>query len=376
MMRFTESTLSRFAYNGSETAYLHRVPAERRFQLMQRQLESYVLHALEDFPVSSVFSYYRYEDGNIYSSPERNDLYLLDNQVDQRERGGLYLHNIKKALNMTVKHQGQVVLYYSPPGIVDFDNDPTSDYYRKEYRGGQLYLNYADGSKINSLAVSVSDEGDEWIRALIPTVWEKAHAQPTELDQIRMFMESPVSTRYDIDDFIFLNESMFNSNAVIYRNNHDEVFTLGDIIEAMRSAIAGKLRPSINVMSQKTIETLQSNTITQKMMDFMYLSLAQQIMKMRGTSSIKIGGYCSGDKVTKSELLKLLGVSLDLPESLDFEAIFSSFSTVFRRLHQKEDKDEYGSRTFTCGECGGKHTRPAHELIKICPVTETEMKKC
>ncbi len=365
-MRPKESTLSRFAYNGSETVYLNRIPTERRFKLMERQLESYVLHVLEDLPVSSVFSYYIYSDGSIYSSPERNDLYLLDNQVDPRERGGLYLHNIKRALKMAVDQQGQVVLYYSPPGVVDFDNDPTSDYYRKKYRGGQLYLNYADGNKINSFAVSISDEGDEWIRGLMPSVWEQARMQPTSVDQIRAFMESPIPTRYGIEDFIFLNQSMFHSEAVIYRNNHGETFTLGDILQSMKSAITGKLRPSVNVMNHKTISILRNDRITQKMMDFMYLSLAHQIMKLKRTSSIKIGGYCSGDKVTKSEILELIGSNVGLPVSLDFEAVFSSFSTVFRELYQ-ERKDE---ERFKCPACGKLAVGPVGNECPNCHITK------
>ncbi len=41
-----------------------------------------------------------------------------------------------------------------------------------------------------------------------------------------------------------------------------------------------------------------------------------------------------------------------------------------------EDEDEYGSRTFTCEECGGKHTRPSHVILTVCPVKGTAMKKC
>lgn len=41
-----------------------------------------------------------------------------------------------------------------------------------------------------------------------------------------------------------------------------------------------------------------------------------------------------------------------------------------------EDTDEHGSLTFTCGECGGKHTRPPHVILTICPATNKEMKKC
>ncbi len=368
-----ESTLSKFGFTDFEYISLNRLSPDARLRAIIPQLESHVLHSQEDLPVSMQYPYYFGTNGRLYTDTSCDEKYCLDNHVDKKERGGYYLEGIYKTMLLAWQNKGKLVLLYSPPGIVDFDDDESSPYYQKRYRGGQLYLNYSDGAKINALAISVSGKGEEWAKFFMDDVAKEAEIQD-EKEKIAMYLQQPVITNYSLYDFVRINQSIFNDSTLVYTNNKDKQFTLKEVIDLIHASIAGKLKPSIPVITDEVKTILSKPEIDARDVQRIYLGTLRNFLISQGMDTFTFGGFCNGSSTSLNEIEQILQGTIP-----GMNVVINLYSSASRAIFQgleSANSDEKGPLTFVCDVCGEKHTRHRHEIMKVCPTKGTEMKKC
>lgn len=331
--------------NPQEAHLLNRLSFIQQKEYLTRELETYVNHTLEDSAVSLPYYYQIGNDDNIYTYPSGIPL-----KIDQEERNGLYNVGVVDAVKLAMTKPNRLVFLYSPPGPVDFSNNPTNKYRQvKPYDRGQLNIMFYDGKKINNISVLVSgQQGEQWISEIMPDVYSSSTQQADEVSAISHLITHPQITNFDIDQF--LNFSWKNLDRVIFTNRHNRRYSLSRVLSLIKISLSGQLKPTINSFD-KTIQEMVRYEITEQFVLSLYQQTAFDFMRNRGLKQISMGGGCGGSIVKLSI----------------FESI-NNFSSGNRELKQRflltnanSEKDDY----FECPKCHGKI--PSGQGIETCP---------
>lgn len=341
------SSLAKKGFNPEEAYLLNKLEdRKKKEQYLSKNLETTINHVFEDSAVSFT-NFYQLKNNEVVSYPDGTVL-----NIDPDERGGLNKFGIQSAVAGALENPNQVVLLYSPPGPVVFDDNPNNKFREiKPYTDGQLYMMFSDGEKVNNVAVSVSQSGESWISQIMPTVYKQALARLTDIERVSYFIQNPFLTGLSIDDF--LNRRWINNNETIYKNKDGRQFSLSETLGLIRQSIAGLL-PKSSIVAD-IMHSINFDNFTEHDIDRIYGALAQQYMRDKGLDTLTLGGSCGGD-VVKRDI---------------FSNGMDNLSTDFRMITQGKNipgfikpEDEKEKITFEfkpghhcqkCGADGGKN---------------------
>ena len=334
-----------------------------------KQIESYALHVIEDRPISNVYSYF-VDNEKIYIDEKRETSLF----VDPQERSGLALSGAKDAIKKARSNPGQIIFWYSPPGLVVFESGTKYDKV-KPYPNGQLYLLVGKNDRqIDAMAISVSMAQEK--KVLSTFLGEKDISYggfDDEIMKIKYFLTNPVITNWNVDNFLnYLEGISYLENFLIYKNVHNEEFLLSDILYDLRQGWMNKIKPKIKIDYRQLFNIAQRGDLrsayTNQLQNPTYLSLYSR------NGKIPLGGGCGGDGESQSDFDPLSGFKVE-PLSTKFRLSTPSVEDIMKKKNN-ETTDEYGSLKFQCPVCNGEHTRPRHKLIEKCPAKGKAIPKC
>lgn len=343
--------LKQFAFDPAAEAFrLNKLSPKQRIQELNQQIESHENHVRNDQAVSVLYTYWMDYDGEIYTSSEKKEINNVKNQIDFRERNGLFYEGLLLAAGLAQKNQNQLVLLYSPAGKKLFDDTPVDpmdpnelEVLKTPYDLGQLYFLYYDGNKLNNVAVSIDHDGNPWLQELFP-ILNKINSINNEELKIQSFL-----TNLQLVGHL---ESFFNRtwshNHLIFENVKGRKFFLDEVLQTMRVVFAEKTKSEIKLDS-KTIQALQKDEITPDDVIRAYLLPMYHDMRANNISFMRFGGGCAGTGTGTSELEEILGISSSI----------SSFSSEFRQMRQNSGKNSEKKWTYHEGECNLCHKKPA-----------------
>lgn len=336
------NSLKNWSFNPAEYQGLKTLSLKDRAEALNRNLDSYVNHVLEDNVVSIPYFYRLGGNNEILVYPNNTPVYL-----DERERGGAYKKGLTDALRYAADNPGNLALLYSPPGKTSFDDDPGNPYTQVgKYNEGQLYMMYSDGFKVNNVAVSVSPKGEDWVRQIFGPVYDQAQMMEREEDKITHMITNPLKTKINVDTFLSIwNHSLDN---IIYKNNKNQEFTLGQTLDLIRQSFAGRL--SVSMRSGFKAEDLTDDKLTEGFMRKAYKEWILAYMVANNIDTIKLGGSCGDGEVSQASLLSIV--------SGNFTRFINNISSLDRILKQKGPKellDDDGKKDkfFECKNCHG-----------------------
>ena len=135
---------------------------ERQFEF-QRHLESYVNEVIRDEPVSNIFNYWLGQDSRLYLQPNPDKKHLASAMFNPQERDGVYIEGFKNLEKLLVENPGKTILWYSPIGKAEFNNNEENPFSQISYDYGQLYLYYRKGNKVDGLALKTSKDAEDFL---------------------------------------------------------------------------------------------------------------------------------------------------------------------------------------------------------------------
>ncbi len=333
-------------YNPAEAQSLGLIKSsEIRKKILETNLATMVNHVFEDSVVSFTNHYQVNNKGEVVSYPNHEVL-----SIDPDERGGLNAFGISSAVSGALENPHQVVLLYSPPGPVVFDNNPNNKFKEiKPYTDGQLYMMFSDGKKVNNVAISISEEGESWIRDIMPNEYHTTSLQKDEIARVKYCITHPLLTGRSIDDF--LNSRWNAQDRIIFRNKNHTKFSLVQTLSLIHQSLAGQLEQShlvVQVLNDVDIEHITTQDI-----DHLYGALAQEYMKENKLEKIVLGGSCGGTEI-----------KLDI-----FSPKLENLSTKFRMMTQGENivKTSKDTLDCTCPFCNKKVVAKIAQGTITCP---------
>jgi len=341
LVELQSNPLASFGINISEADRIKLLSPEDRFSEIYQGLMGYKKEVLEDSAVSIPYSYWFGSDGRLYSHPNyRDDLRLVENQVDVRERGGLPLEGFKVLTQSLLYNPDNVVLMYSPSGPASFDKDPNNPYSDILYENGQLYIQYFDTlyNKVQSFAITVSNESI--IQDLIPNVYASAQKEENYQKYIELFLTNPVVTDMGIGEFL-RGDWADNLSSVVYKHHNGRVSTVFDVLADIREVLSGKGEKIDDNAASLAREIAFSNPTPERVFN-MYLQLIRSSMK---GNQIQLAGSCGGRVVERDSIESLLGITNP------FTNIYSSeYRLVNNSLEITDNSTHY--KDYDCPECG------------------------
>lgn len=355
------SSLKKWSFNPAEYQGLKTLSLKDRAEALNRNLDSYVNHVLEDNVVSIPYYYRLGSQNEILVYPNNTPVYL-----DERERGGAYKKGLTEALKYATDNPGNLTLLYSPPGKTSFDDDPNNPYTQVgSYNEGQLYMMYSDGFKVNNVAVSVSKSGEGWVKDIFEDIYEQAESMNLEEERISHLITHPLKTGIDIETFL----SIWNHDLdrVIYKNNKKHEYTLRDTLGLIRQSFAGKL--AVSMRSRFKVDDLTDDKLTEGFMIAAYKDWILAYMVANNLESIKLGGSCGDGEVSKESLLSIVNGN--------FGQFINNISSLDRLLKQKGPKEltedeSKKDRFYECKSCHGsipyeKNVKDRAGWLTNCP---------
>jgi len=351
MVSLKELQQHTFVNEAKSLAELGFNPRERTSSLkdFSQQMESHALHVIENRPVSNAYSYF-IDNKKIYIDEEKRTKLF----VDPEERGGLSLIGTKEAVKKALFYPGQIIFLYSPPGQVAFERG-TKYNKVKPYPDGQLYLLVGkNNNQVDAIAISVSKEEEKQV---LSTFLGKKNLNyggfNNEIEKIKYFLTNPVTTNWNIDDFLnYLEGISYLADFLVYKNVHDEEFLLSDILYDLRRGWIKKIKPKIKIDYQQSFEMIQGGNVGEAYLN----QLKKYFLVYSRNGKMSLGGGCGGND-TENELN---------PLSTNYRLSTSSIQDILKKKND-ENSDEYGPLTFCCPVCGKEHTRLRHTLLETCP---------
>lgn len=297
---FDESaSLAKRGFNKFENDILNSIESKRaRKDYLRNNLETTINHVFADSAVSFTNNYQMNKEGEVIS-----DGTVL--HVDEDERGGFIEYGIKDAVSTALNNPNNVVLFYSPPGPVVFDTRPNNKFRNvKQYPDGQLYIMYSDGieyvggKKVNNVAVSISPEGEAWIKEIMPKEYSVSQNITSQIEQIKYFITTPSLTGKSIDAFMSTQSNL--QDMPIFINKDNARFSLYQVLALLHQSLAGKLKKSPLV--EQIIKQIDFDDLSSKTIEWAYGMLAQKYMEENGIETLTLGGFCGGDTVSMNPL--------------------------------------------------------------------------
>lgn len=327
----TAESLANFGFNPTENISLLR-------NNFRQQFESYALHVIEDKPVSNLYSYF-IDKGEIYIDKNKNTrLY-----VDSEERGGLAELGTRKAIALAQAFPGNIVYFYSPPGPVAFETGTKYDLL-KPYPSGQLYLLTGKrNNQIDCIAISVSKDNEKKTLETFLGKNNLSGSFDTEVDKIKFYLTNPVVSDFNIDSLLKHLDQV--NNFPVYRNAHEEIYWLSDIISYLHQGWQRMIRPRLeidyNLLYSLAIEIGVKYAYVQQLKN--YFPVYSKNGKMA------VGGGCGGNTISKSEIdsfIPLQGINFIDPLSTSYRLA----TTSIKEIMKEDEKDRY--EDYKCPNCG------------------------
>ncbi len=313
-LAYQASSLAKKGYNPAEAQNLNRITSkEVRKKTLESNLATMVNHVFEDSAVSFTNYYQMNNKGEVISYPDSEVLH-----IDPDERGGLNEFGIKSAVTGALENPDKVVLLYSPPGPVVFDDNPHNKFKDiKPYTDGQLYVMYSDGEKVNNVAISISGEGEKWISQIMPHEYREASSRVSAIEKVKYYITHPLLTGKSID--AFLTSRWGSQDKVIFKNKDGIEFSLLQTLSLIHQSLAGQMQQSHIV--DRVLQHFDMENISMHDIDRIYGALAQHYMKENKLETMTLGGSCGGTEI-----------KLDI-----FSQGLESLSTNFRMITQGEN---------------------------------------
>ncbi|MFA5135954.1 MAG: hypothetical protein WC489_01010 [Patescibacteria group bacterium] len=338
-----------YGYNRTEASRLNEInEEEKRKRYLRRNLETTINHVYDDSAVSFTNQYQLSPKGEITTYPDNIPLH-----IDPEERGGLYSFGLVSAVGAALDNPSQVVVYYSPAGPVVFDDNQDNKYKDVErYDIGQLYLMYSDPNSetVNTVTVSVSQEGESWVETIMPAIYHEAKSKPDEIAKVGHFITHPVLTGHDIEDF--LTKMTTQDNQIIYRNKDGARFSLYETTALIRRSLTNTLPHSSIV--DAVMDQVDITKVSRADIDFIYQTAMILYMKQKGLTDMALGGSCGGKTV-----------SLDSLSGYDISTLSSDFRTLTQGGLDKLLETKNDTAYFICPKCGGQIE--SGKGISVCP---------
>ncbi|MDO9028739.1 MAG: hypothetical protein Q7U68_07795 [Candidatus Roizmanbacteria bacterium] len=345
---------------------------ERRFEF-QQHLDSYVNEVIRDEPVSILFHYWLDPDNRLYLQPNLEEKNLAAKMFNPQERNGLYLEGFNQIEKLLIENPLKTVVWYSPIGKTDFDNNSDNPFSEINYDYGQFYIYFNNGKKIDAVALKTSKEAEEFFYQNLLLPHEENLSQE---EKITKSILNPLMFNFDIESFLNWLEKFYPPNMPFYVNHHNKEYFSPQIIKEIRDRFAGIKKPYYETYD-KTINEMMRKEVTEEIVKGVFQRTIYNYMHHNNLSSHVLAGSCGGSTVDLDDL------PFGQENFLFLE--FNPATTVSRLVTQgikeimkknNEDSDEYGSLKFDCPVCNGEHTRPRHKLLEICPAKGKEIPKC
>lgn len=281
-----------------ESEWLKKLDGEERIRKVEEQVGSYMLEVAMDQPVSNAYGYWFDDNDNIYSDPSLQQKYNLDSDdfFNPDERAGLPKTGTFRALRFARTNPGKMTLLFSPPGPASFDQSRPNDFNGINYDDGQLYMQYWDGNQIYATAVKVTDEGV--LKQFFPPAYvDFALKQPDIRGKITHFLEHPVMTGIDIDDFL----NAHYEDVPVYKSNKGRQYNLNEVMCDLRNTFAGIRKPEYK-LDEETRSALLSGTFDASTIKRAYFAPILDYMQSQGMREISLAGSCGGSTVSIEQL--------------------------------------------------------------------------
>lgn len=332
------SSLAQRGFNPQENKVLNSIESlKAKKDYLKQNLETTINHVFEDSAVSFTNNYHMNSKGEVVSFPDGTVL-----NIDKDERGGLYQFGIESAVMGALSNPNNVVLFYSPPGPVVFDDNPDNKFREvKPYPDGQLYMMYSDGKKVNNVATSISPGGESWIQDIMPYDYREASSKNSVIEKIKYFITHPFLTGKSIDQFLDVQDTM--EDRIIFTNKDSIPFSLSQTLGLLRQSLAGQMKQSQIV--DRILHHVNMENISVSDIEMIYGAVAQQYMIEKGLSTLTLGGFCGGTEI-----------KLDI-----FSHGLDNLSNAFRLITQGENilklaKDFRDDPNLCrCGAANGAH---------------------
>ncbi len=355
----------------NEGARLSKLNKEQALQELNQNVSFFIEHALLDKPVSSLYSFWPDSLGRVYSHPSRSREFLVENQIDPKERGGATLVGFRE-LSKKLSHTNQVVIHYSPKGEASFSNEPDLKFEVDKYINGQLTLQYFDGEKINSVGVMVSNENfafDLFSRFGLP---KKIFS--TEEDQIRYYLVNPLNTNLNIDELLTFIDKTENALETVYKDKDGKNHSLGSILYSIRETFYNRALQQSQIYYDKTLKALDDDinnwSWTKEKVQAVYLKTILNFASFNGLSEVKLMASCGGSVKSTNDIIDLLyetGISDIISQNiLDPNNVISLYSTDLRSIKSRQDDH------FTCPKCHFKADGPVGNQCPNCGLKKEE----
>lgn len=337
----------------AEVLRLGRLAPNERPREIEAQLRGYGVESGEDYPISHLFSYWPDSEGNFYTDSSLERKYLFSPFLDKKERDGLYVGSFERVKTSILENPNKVILWYSPPGPVDFTPGTTI----MPYRYGALNIYYYDGSEVRGVVLKIDNE--DVLSDFSDKLYKLSRISDVK-DRITKTISCPVVLE---DDFpVFLSKQ--RRDLLVYTQNLMGLFKvdyyLKQIIFEIGQVFNGYERPlpfDPRAIAQRFSET---SVVTRNMISGAYVEVLSQIGQRYGISATQrfsLSGSCGGSKTSMFEMTNsLFGTDRDGfgVTGLDMH------SSAFRKFFQGEGSDN------VCKVCGKRGSDVICGYCKEC----------
>jgi|GEM_PF-2905293 len=347
MARSEQSSLAKFGFDTTNEARFLSVMTNKdaAVNYLEKQLKTQLLHVSRNIAVSLPYPYWLGAGDRIFTDPKR----AIPLQIDPRDRDGLYQEGLLQAMKNAKEHPMRLQFLYSPPGPVNFNSDPDSPYQRP-YNIGQLYLIWSNGNRIDNIAVSINQQGEEWVEEIFGRDYFASAAQkPGEIDRIKYFITNPICTDLTIDDFM-LKQWQSSDKLIFYSNNSngEKSYYIADVMKEMQTAFVGQLGEDVDV--REIAKNYVYGGGTRDRLDQAYLDVYRLEMIRTGRQSFPLGGNCSGSAIEYDDLFGSRFLVKQIARPSD------PLSSEYRRLIQSSRSmtTEEAKNDSTLCRCGNR----------------------
>ncbi|OGG03658.1 hypothetical protein A2W14_04045 [Candidatus Gottesmanbacteria bacterium RBG_16_37_8] len=376
-MSVTAEHLKQFGFDPqAESIRLSSLTLEKQNSVLQQNLRAYRNEVVEDKAVSIPYQYYFNDKGQVFTDSSLKPIFNLKLQFDQRERSGLPMTGVYRALNLAYENPQTLVALYSPEGSAAFDSNDNNPYRKIIYDYGQLYLMYFDKEKVNGLAIKIKDEGKEWVEELLTVKFRQR--QEEYLEEIKHYIQTPVKLS-TLDDFW---GKVWRNNYLIYQSERAEYY-LDEILITIKEKFQmskNHAEDDSNLFLPDQNESKARGTVnydsrlTEEDIFRAYLAVIHRFLEENNEYSTALSGSCGGSTVSLDQVEMFLGIKNTISNN-PFPKMFNGFSSVLRSFF-KVDIDSWSEGT--CVACGDITLVGGCGFCKTCeknPKRNTKEKK-
>jgi len=361
--------LKEWGFHPRESFRLNQLSRQEALNELETNLKFFTEHALEDKPVSSPYYYWPDSTGRLYSHPSRGPEYLVEYQIDPRERGGTMLQGFR-ALSQALSNPNQMVIHYSPKGKTSFSDKHDDKFEVDSYKDGQLTLQYFDGEKIRAVGLMVGNE--DLVFSLLNQFGLPMYEYDVEEERIAYYLLHPLRTKLSLDELLVELDSLGYNDETLYRDKNHFEHTFGRIFKQVHQSFAGNLPQTNRLYLDQTLNALnrelsQAAWTKQKVQET-YLRVILNYATVNGLDEVKLMASCGGSiKSTKDIINLLYGSGLSEHLSTDF--------LNPQNLVGPHSSDKRIKEPFVCPKCKYETTEPVGNQCPSCKITKDEAVK-